>query len=211
MQTTSKGVDLSGPLSLGSTLSEDFLLEYANGVPGDQLGWGRLTEGKLLEILRLHGEYASLTRETPYLARKRGWDLLSHIVDSMEQAVSDKANPEALGPADSKLLLIAGHDTNLSNLAGMLNLEWQAGGYQKNETPPGSALIFLLLRDENGAYRVRVQFIAQTLDQMREAVVLDAGHPPATADVAIPGCAASGCEWSAFERITRAAVAAGRN
>ena len=34
--------DLRGPLRTGSTLSEDFLLEYANGMEGKDLGWGRL-------------------------------------------------------------------------------------------------------------------------------------------------------------------------
>src|SRR5208283_2318136 len=31
----------------GSTLSEDFLLEYANGLTGADLGWGRLTKENL--------------------------------------------------------------------------------------------------------------------------------------------------------------------
>ncbi len=36
------GVSMAGPLSLASTLSEDFLLEYTEGMTGGKFGWGRL-------------------------------------------------------------------------------------------------------------------------------------------------------------------------
>ena len=47
---TGKGdhsAELRGPLRIGSTLSEDFLLEYLNGMDGNDLGWGRLDADKL--------------------------------------------------------------------------------------------------------------------------------------------------------------------
>ena len=48
---SNKTVEMAGPFSAGSTLSEDLLLEYANGFKGAELGWGRLTREKLLEVL----------------------------------------------------------------------------------------------------------------------------------------------------------------
>src|SRR5437667_5179257 len=61
--------DLQGPLRTGSTLAEDFLLEYASGMDGKELGWGRLDAAKLLEVMRIHAAYADLARQTPYIAR----------------------------------------------------------------------------------------------------------------------------------------------
>src|SRR5579885_3383030 len=42
------GMRLTGPLSLASTFSENLLLEYLEGMTGNQLGWGRLDRTKLL-------------------------------------------------------------------------------------------------------------------------------------------------------------------
>ncbi len=90
--TASKGTaGMSGPLSLASTLSEDLLLEYAEGMPADKLAWGRLTRENLLDVMSLHTAYADLMRRTPYLARTRGSNLLGYIVKAMEQAAAGKA------------------------------------------------------------------------------------------------------------------------
>ena len=72
--------DVRGPLRIGSTLSEDFLLEYANGLDGKDLGWGRMDAGKLMEILKLHAAYADLARQTPDVARLQSSNLLSHVL-----------------------------------------------------------------------------------------------------------------------------------
>ena len=77
----------------------------------------------------------------------------------MEQAVSGKPLPST--PAGQQaLLLLSGHDTNLSNLSGMLGLSWTLPGYQPDDTPPGGALIFTLWRDPAGAYFVKVRYTA---------------------------------------------------
>jgi len=63
--------DLRGPLNVASSLAETFFLEYANGFEGSELGWGRLNESDLREIMALHTAYADLARGTPYIARQR--------------------------------------------------------------------------------------------------------------------------------------------
>jgi 4-phytase/acid phosphatase len=203
--TSSKGtVGMSGPLSLASTLSEDLLLEYADGMSGEKLGWGRLTRGNLQEVMSLHTAYADLMRRTPYLARTRGSNLLSYIVKAMQQAAS--------GKEESPLLVISGHDTNLSNVSGMLGLSWLLPGYQADDTPPGGALVFSLWKSA-GRYSVRLQFAAQTLDQMHDGTVLSRTHPPAMANVFVPGCssAAEGypCSWEEFRDVAAKAILPG--
>ncbi len=176
------GADVvKGSLALGSTLSENLLLEYTNGMADP--GWGRLTREKLEEVLGIHTAYADLMRRTPYLAR-RGSNLLATIVHSVEQAASGSPVDGALGKVGDAVLVISGHDTNLSNLSGLLGLSWQLPGYQADDTPPGSALIFELRQDPAGILRVSLRFVAQTPDQMRS---LGSG-PPQSKEVSIPGC-----------------------
>jgi 4-phytase/acid phosphatase len=206
-----KSVELTGPFATGSTFSENLLLEYANGMQGAELGWGRLTRENLNRALELHAVYADLMRRTPYLARARGSNLLAHILRSMEQAASGKSTAGALGQPGDVLLVLAGHDTNLSNLSGMLGLSWKLPGYQPDDTPPGGALIFSLWRDSGtGQFSVKLRYLAQTLYQMRNASPLSITAPPASQSVSLPGCEAAqgdnGCPWDTARLVMQRAI-----
>ncbi len=206
-----RSVQLTGPFAVGSTLSEDFLLEYANGMHGADLGWGRLTRENLNRVMELHAVYADLMRRTPYLARARGSNLLAHILPSLEQAASGTPTAGALGHPGDTVLLLSGHDTNLSNLSGMLGLSWSLPGYQPDDTPPGGALIFSLWLDPAGArYFLKLRYVSQTLDQMRNLAPLSIASPPAGQDVPIPGCeaagSAKGCPWVTARRVMQRAI-----
>jgi 4-phytase / acid phosphatase len=213
LAATKNGAGMTGPLSLASTLSENLLLEYADGMTGLQLGWGRLNESNLLALMTLHTIHSDLMRRTRYLARARGSNLLSYILMSLEQAASGKPVPGAAGSPDTVLLVVVGHDTNLSNLSGMLDLSWLLPTYQADDVPPGSALIFTLWRSPStDRYSVRLQFVAQTLDQLHAATPLSPDKPPAIANLFVPGCstAADGypCGWESFRATAREAIGA---
>jgi 4-phytase/acid phosphatase len=211
VSATGKSIQLSETLSVASTLGENLLLEYSNGMQGKDLGWGRLDADNLLRILELHALSSDLTRRTPYLARARGSNLLDHVLGSMEQAETGKAVPGALGPPETAVLILLGHDTNLSNLSGMLGLSWHLPGYQPDDTPPGGALIFSLWeRPDTANYFVRTQYLAQTLQEMRTATPLTLAAPPAQEDVLVPGCDQSpgtiSCSWERFVKVLQKAI-----
>lgn len=207
---SNKTVELAGPLTVSSTLSEDLLLEYANGFERAELGWGRLTRENLLEVLSLHAVYADLMRRTPYLARSRGSNLLDHVLLSMTQAALGKPVQGALGGVGDALLVLSGHDTNLSNLSGMLGLSWHLPGYQPDDTPPGGALIFSLWHNDAGVDFVTARYVAQSPDQMHNADRVTQAAPPLSQEVIIPGCKAAsgsaGCSWSSFELALEKAI-----
>lgn len=204
--TAGKGdalADLSGPLRTASTLSEVFLLEYANGLTGKDLAWGRLDLAGVRRLMPLHEAYAELARRTPYGARARGSNLLSYIFNSIQQAESGKPGPAAL--------VIVGHDTNLSNLAGMMNISWLLPGYEPNDPVPGGALIFELWQDAASKhYSVRLSYTAQSLEQMNRALPLTNAAPPLRAPIFLPGCSSAApdfaCSFDDFRGAILAAV-----
>jgi len=109
------------------------------------------------------------------------------------------------------MLVIVGHDSNLGNIQGALNLSWLLPGYQPNDTPPGGALVFELWRQPaNGEYSVRTYYTAQTLEQMRQALPLTLDSPPAKAAVFVPACgtakAGSPCDWKAFQHTIETSI-----
>jgi 4-phytase/acid phosphatase len=193
-------IELTGPFTTGSTFSENLLLEYTDGMQGKALGWGRLTCQNLNRVLELHSVYTDLMRRTPYLARARGSNLLVHVLRSLEQGATGQPIPGAVGQPEDALLLLVGHDTNLSNLSGMLGLSWKLAGYQPDDTPPGGALVFSLWRDsDTGEHFLKMRYVAQSLDQMRNASPLTIAAPPKSQDVMLRGCEAvqrdKGCPW----------------
>jgi 4-phytase/acid phosphatase len=207
-----EGAAMSGPLRLASTLTENLLLEYTNGMSGETFAWGGLSPAGLQQVMILHTTYAELMRRTPYLARARGSNLLSHVVRSLEQAAGGKPVQGSIGTPETTLLVISGHDTNISNLSSLLGMSWVLPGYQPDDAPPGGALIFSLWHSSTtGRYSVRVQFIAQSLQQMHEAAPLSRANPPVIADIFLPACstAAEGypCDWANFQRTAKEAIA----
>ena len=198
-------IRLSGPISIGSTASEIFLLEYAEGFPERQVAWGRAsTPGAIRPLLRLHAAQFNLMERAPYLAARQGSALVERILSTLQRAVDTSGTK---GPV---FTLLVGHDTNLANIGGMLGMHWSLPSYLEDETPPAGAMHIDLLRDrETNAHAVRVRYVAQTLDQMRRIEPLDLARPPETAVVKIDGCKASEdgeCPWTEFANFANRAI-----
>lgn len=178
--------ELRGPLYIASTLSENLLLEYTEGMPDP--GWGCVHHDELETLMQLHTAAVDFTQRTPVIARAQAANLLDTISRSMEQAATGKPVAGAKGaPADLALFLI-GHDTNIENIAGALNLTWIIDG-RRDDTPPGGALIFELWQERSTQqYSVRVFYTAQTIDQMRAGTPLTSERPPQRVALFVPGC-----------------------
>ena len=195
------------PLGLASSFAEDFLLEYTEGMPSDQIGWGKVDESQLLKFMTLHMNHTELSDRVPARARMGASNLLFHIERTLEQAVERRPVDDAVGPVESKLVLIVGHDTNIAEVAALLGLHWNLDG-RKDDTPPGTELAFELWQDKSGSYTIRVSVSMQTLRQMREMQALTPAAPPARRVLTLQGCGAKAqaCDWSDFVRIAEADI-----
>jgi 4-phytase / acid phosphatase len=195
-------VELHGPLSLASTLSENLLLEYTEGFQGAGLAWGCMDEAALRGAMQLHAAAAEYAQRTPEISRLYAENLLNAIVKSMDQSVGNKPVAGALGKPGDRVLFLVGHDTNIAAVAGTLGLNWIVDGL-RDDTPPGGALIFELWHSNDGAYRVRLAYTAQTLQQMRETQSLTPDSRPARVQLFVPGCsrADDSCTWNGFSAL----------
>jgi 4-phytase/acid phosphatase len=200
-------VELQDPLAQASSFAEDLLLEYADGMPMDQVGWGKVDESQLRNFLELHTANFERTHRAPALARLEASNLLSHIARTMEQAVERKPVANAIGSPNAKLVLLVGHDTNIAGVAALLGLHWSLDG-REDDTPPGTQLAFELWQNDRGTYFVRVTVAMQTLCQMREMQPLTPASPPARETLTLPECTANGgnCSWQRFHRIMEQSI-----
>lgn len=194
--------DVKGPLSTASTLTENLLLEYTEGLDTQQVGWGCVNAAQVRTLIDLHTAASDIALRTPAVAGPFSAALLQVIAASIEQAAQGQAVAGAEGRPGDKMLLLIGHDTNLSTMAGALGIDWILDG-RRDDTPPGSALIFELRTDNAGRRTVQVFFSAQTLEQMRNATALTLSSPPPRVPVFLPGCSGAdgACELNAFVKL----------
>jgi 4-phytase / acid phosphatase len=199
-------VELHTPLSVASTMSENLLLEYTEGMDAAKVGWGHVDADKLRALLQLHTASEDIAQRTPYIAQAQSSNLLIHVLRSMEQEATGHQVTGALGKPGDRVLILVGHDTNLANIAGALGLSWLIDG-RRDDTPPGGALVFELWKNRiTEELSVRTFYTAQTLDQMRNATPLSLSSPPERVPVFVPGCsrADGSCTWNDFQRAVRA-------
>jgi 4-phytase / acid phosphatase len=199
---------LTGPLKVGAALSENLLLEYADGLPSAEVGWGRAgSPERLQRILPLHVRYADLMRRTPEIASSGGTPLARAMLVFLEERPVAGAFTDAPPvPATARLLVLAGHDTNLSNVGSILGLDWTLPG-EPDSTAPDTTLALELWRDaRDGRRYVRVLVLYQRLAELRAEALGEAadahGHAAHALALAFPGCSASGCAL----RVVRALI-----
>lgn len=162
LTSDASGVRLEGPGAEAASLAESLLLEYENGLEGDALGFGRLHPEDLPALLAIHNEVSRLTRQDLNTASAKAAFMASSILAFLRD------QPEGVGlgaPPNTKLLILVGHDTNMSAVAGVFDLALHLP-LQPDATPPGGALSFELWRD-TGRDFVRVRALYQTPDEVR--------------------------------------------
>lgn len=190
-------IHIRGPFIWGMRIVDDLQLEYCDGWKASRLGWGRLDGATLTQLMVLHELYFNLTQKTLACAQANASDLARHLEETLMQAASGRTVPGAIGPAGQKIVIVLGHDTNLINLAGLLNIDWMLPGGQRDPLLPGGALVFELRRDDAGRQWLRLQYIAATLEQQHRGERLTLRHPPGIAPIFIPGCSGSGPTYDA--------------
>lgn len=181
-------VRIGGPFNLALRMTDAFLLEYCEGLPADQVGWGRVGPAELRQLMVLHGLYFNLAEKTFACAQVNGSNLATHVLETIEQGARGAPVAGAVGHPGQKLAVIIGHDTNLINLAGLLNVSWILPGSQPDPVLPSGSLVFELRKDDQGRQWVRLEYVSATVEQLHRGDALSLQHPPGDAPIYIPEC-----------------------
>ena len=198
-----------GPIALASTPSELFLMEYGGGFALRDVAWGRLSAAtdrslpKALEYVnRLHALYFAASNMPAPIASPAGSKALAQILDTLDGMVT---TPAGSAP---RVVIYAGHDGALLNIAGLLGFTWTLEGYAPYQVPPGGAIAFELWRTAGGRAMIRTVYFAQTPQQLRTVATLGESNPPTTALLEVAGCEGrhGACPWKTFDAIATAAL-----
>ncbi|GAO53427.1 histidine-type phosphatase [Novosphingobium sp. MD-1] len=169
---------LSGALDRASTAAQILLLEYAEGKPLAQVGWGRASAADIGRLSAFHALEFRLLARPRYVASANFAGLAPIVREGLT--------------GETRVTMISGHDTNVANLGGLLDVHWQVPGLAADDPSPGGALVLERLRAADGALFVRVRYRTQSLSQIRSAAALTAASPPSASVLPIAGCEARG-------------------
>lgn len=175
-------------LRTAAKIIDTIIMEYAEGVP--DIAWGRIGKEDLTELCKLAAVDFILLARTPYMSTERMSNLVGQIGSTLEEDAGGKSVYKTF--SNKKLNVMVAHDTTISNVANLLNLNWIIPGFIQNMPTLGGALVFELRKgadgsDVAGQYFVRTYYVSQTMDQLRNGDELSLENPPAKSSIFVPG------------------------
>lgn len=187
--TSADGHDivLTGAIRATSGVAQVLLLQYLEGMPQADVGWGRADPAVLQRLGALHAALFSVFTRPSYMA-------------AHQSTVVGREILHALAGVGPRFQLFMGHDTNVTAVAAALHVDLEAPGYAINDVPPGGALLFERVHNQRtGAKYVRVSYRTQSPDAQR-------GLAPTISLIPLKvlGCGRVLCALGSFEqRFTR--------
>jgi len=187
----------TGPLDFLPTAAQSIMLAYVEGKPMSEVGWGRITPAELSTLMTLHSLKGQVLQRPPYIASHGAAPLARRMLAALTQP-------------GAKVTILVGHDTNIVDLGGTLDLHWQVASYPADTPPPGGGVALELLRAPDGQAYVRAVYRSQTMDQMRNLTPLGGNQDAYRQVLNIPGCPAARpgglCPLADFARLVDQAL-----
>lgn len=193
---------VSGPLKVGNSLVDAFTLQYYEGMPLDQVAWGQIkTPEQWKELSAIKNAYQDTLFTSPKVAR----DVAAPLVDYLRSMLVDEDKASA-----PKVTLMVGHDSNIASLLTALDFKPYTLPEQNERTPIGGMIQFQRWHDKkNDRELVKVEYVYQTIDQLRNATPLSLDTPPKRVTLQMNGCPtdANGfCPWDKFTQVLNNAI-----
>ncbi|MGV2879268.1 MULTISPECIES: bifunctional glucose-1-phosphatase/inositol phosphatase [Pantoea] len=193
---------VSGPLKVGNSLMDAFTLQYYEGFPLDQVAWGQIkTPEQWKELSAIKNGYQDTLFTSPDVSREVAAPLVDYIRSQLVD--QDKANAP-------KITLMVGHDSNIASLLSALQVKPYELPDTYEKTPIGGQVVFERWHDaKNDKDLLKVEYVYQTADQLRNADVLSLKNPPKRVTLQLAGCEADAngyCSWDQFSQVLNAAL-----
>lgn len=193
---------VSGPLKVGNSLMDAFTLQYYEGFPLEQVAWGQIkTPEQWKELSAIKNGYQDALFTSPDVSREVAAPLVDYIRSQLVD--QDKANAP-------KITLMVGHDSNIASLLSALQVKPYELPDTYEKTPIGGQVVFERWHDaKNDKDLLKVEYVYQTADQLRNADVLSLKNPPKRVTLQLAGCEADAngyCSWDQFSQVLNAAL-----
>lgn len=187
---------VSGPLKVGNSLVDAFILQYYEGFPMKDVAWGKIvTPQQWRQLAKLKDGYQDSLFTSSVVAQNVAKPLLTYISSVLinEHKVDSP-----------KLTVLVGHDSNIASLLSAMRFKPYQLPKQYEKTPIGGKLVFQRWHDAKGDRDLlKIEYVYQSTEQLRNAEPLTLKKPPQRVTLALEGCPVDKkgfCAWSDFEK-----------
>lgn len=185
---------VTGPLYIGYNLINAFTWQNYQGLPISQVAWGQVeSEAQWKELLSIKNGYLAALFTPNTVARI----IAAPLVDYIRSQMAEQDNIGA-----PKVTLLVGNDANITSLLSALDFEPFDLPGQPDHTPPGGKIIFeRWYAPEKKQNLLKVEYVYQSVDQLRKAEPLSSDNPPKRVTLTLQGCeteSAGFCPWQTF-------------
>lgn len=163
---------MEGPLRIANSVVDAFNMQYYEGIPINEVGWGKFkTESRQRRLIQVVNEYEDLLFSTGGIAKDLATPLINYIDNNFNTGKISEGNPQ--------ITLMIGHDSNIATLLSTLDFEDYELPGQYESTPIGGQLVFQRWYNvESNEDLLRIEYVYQTRAQIREATPLSLDTPP---------------------------------
>ncbi|ARD38463.1 bifunctional glucose-1-phosphatase/inositol phosphatase [Edwardsiella ictaluri] len=171
---------ISGPLKIGSSMVDAFILQYYQGFPADRIAWGEIsTDLQWRRLAQLKNGYQDSLFTSPAVARNVAKPLVKYLDKAL---VADAAKTP-------KITLLVGHDSNIASLLTALDFRPYQLHDQYERTPIGGRIVFQRWRDTTkNQDMMKIEYLYQSTRQLRDTTPLTLTSPPQRVTLELSGC-----------------------
>lgn len=190
--------NLEGPLKISKSVVDSFIMENYEGFPINEVAWGLLKNNDQWNlVLDLSKGYHSVIFNTTLIAR----DVARPLLRYMSEIILDK---------QYRTTLLMGHDANIYTILKSMGFKPYSLKNQHEVTPAGGKIVFQKwLDEETGIFYMKVDYVYQCTNQMREGRSLSMDNPPEFTSLQLEDCKTDEngfCLWDDFVEILNSLV-----
>ncbi|WP_413733465.1 bifunctional glucose-1-phosphatase/inositol phosphatase [Sodalis sp. RH21] len=190
---------VSGPLKVGTAISDAFILQYYEGAPLSTVGWGKIkTDEQFEQLVSIKEYYNTVVFSAPVVAKEVSANLVKYINDVFTRS-GDGA----------KFTFLVGHDSNVASLFSALSVKPYKLANQFETTPIGGKVLFERWKDPAGKELMKMEYVYQSTDQIKGLQELNRENPPQRAVLELKGCpidAQGFCSFDQFKSVLQSVM-----
>ncbi|XP_037875434.1 glucose-1-phosphatase isoform X2 [Bombyx mori] len=191
---------ISGPLKLSKSVVDSFIMEYYEGFPSNEVAWGQIkSEDEWSTILNLSRAYLNAIFTIKLISLDLSKPLLGYLSSFL------------LNDNSPKVVLLMGHDANIYTVLSAMDFKPHVLHGQYEAVPAGGKIVFQKWFNMlNGSYHMKIEYVYQTADKMRNGVKLSLDEPPEFTTLELKACTVDKdgyCPWNEFKTLLEELIA----
>lgn len=197
---------ISGSLSLGTGISDAFMLQYYEGLPGKDVAWGKITtpeQWRMVEEFKNAGQKAIFS--SPQVGKNAAAPTVTFMSGVFDKSLAKSADQQAAQQA--RVTLLVGHDSNIAAFLSALKIKDFTLPGQYERTPIAGAVVFQRWHDKRANKDLmKIEYVYPTALQIRNNSSYSLKHPMHKVVLEAEGCPVDSkgfCSADAFNRVVQ--------